>query len=193
MLEPLSAAEQQRVLGAMREIRTAFGGTDVATAPPSRTRCGPPSRRHGLDRPPPRRALLRRSTAGTSASRRSWRASSPTSSTTSIRRASTAGSPSGTERSSARSSSSPKRRPSPSCGCCSSSRRRAASASARAWSTRSSGSRATAGYKKIELWTHPELISARKIYKAAGFELIATETHQLFGAPLTAETWAMVL
>jgi len=50
-----------------------------------------------------------------------------------------------------------------------------------------------AGYKKIELWTHPELISARKIYKAAGFELIATETHQLFGAPLEAETWAMVL
>ena len=51
----------------------------------------------------------------------------------------------------------------------------------------------TAGYKKIELWTHPELISARKIYKAAGFELIGTETHQLFGAPLTAETWAMAL
>jgi len=50
-----------------------------------------------------------------------------------------------------------------------------------------------AGYKKIELWTHPELISARKIYKAAGFELIATETHQLFGAPLEAETWAMAL
>ena len=50
-----------------------------------------------------------------------------------------------------------------------------------------------AGYKKIELWTHPELISARKIYKAAGFELIGTEEHQLFGAPLTAETWAMTL
>jgi DNA-binding MarR family transcriptional regulator/GNAT superfamily N-acetyltransferase len=50
-----------------------------------------------------------------------------------------------------------------------------------------------AGYKKIELWTHPELISARKIYKAAGFELIGTEQHQLFGAPLTAETWAMTL
>lgn len=50
-----------------------------------------------------------------------------------------------------------------------------------------------AGYKKIELWTHPELVSARKIYKAAGFELIGTETHELFGAPLMAETWAMVL
>lgn len=47
------------------------------------------------------------------------------------------------------------------------------------------------GYKRIELWTHPELLSARKIYKAAGFELIAEETHQLFGKPLRAETWAM--
>ena len=49
------------------------------------------------------------------------------------------------------------------------------------------------GYKRIELWTHPELISARKIYKAAGFELISEETHQLFGTPLRAETWAMRL
>ena len=48
-------------------------------------------------------------------------------------------------------------------------------------------------YKRIELWTHPELVSARKIYKAAGFELIAEETHQLFGKPLRAETWAMNL
>ena len=48
-------------------------------------------------------------------------------------------------------------------------------------------------YRKIELWTHPELVSARKIYKAAGFELIGVEEHQLFGAPLTAETWAMTL
>ena len=50
-----------------------------------------------------------------------------------------------------------------------------------------------AGYKRIELWTHPELVSARKIYKAAGFELIVEETHQLFGKPLRAETWAMKL
>ena len=49
------------------------------------------------------------------------------------------------------------------------------------------------GYKRIELWTHPELVSARKIYKAAGFELIAEEMHQLFGKPLRAETWAMKL
>ena len=49
------------------------------------------------------------------------------------------------------------------------------------------------GYKRIELWTHPELVSARKIYKAAGFELIAEEMHQLFGKPHRAETWAMKL
>jgi len=50
-----------------------------------------------------------------------------------------------------------------------------------------------AGYKKIILWTHPELRSARKIYKAAGFELIETETHTLFGRPMDAETWEMKL
>ena len=50
-----------------------------------------------------------------------------------------------------------------------------------------------AGYRRIELWTHPELVSARKIYKAAGFELIAEEMHELFGKPLRAETWAMAL
>ena len=49
------------------------------------------------------------------------------------------------------------------------------------------------GYKKIVLWTHPELVSARKIYKATGFELVETETHALFGKPLMAETWAMKL
>jgi DNA-binding MarR family transcriptional regulator/GNAT superfamily N-acetyltransferase len=50
-----------------------------------------------------------------------------------------------------------------------------------------------ADFKKIELWTHPELISARKIYKAAGFELISEDTHHLFGKPMLAETWAMKL
>lgn len=49
------------------------------------------------------------------------------------------------------------------------------------------------GYKKITLWTQRELTSARKIYKAAGFDLVAEETHQLFGQPLTAETWEMRL
>ena len=50
-----------------------------------------------------------------------------------------------------------------------------------------------AGYKKLMLWTHPELVAARRIYKAVGFELVATEKHALFGKPLVAETWAMTL
>ena len=50
-----------------------------------------------------------------------------------------------------------------------------------------------AGYKKITLWTQRELTSARKIYKAAGFELVAEEEHQLFGNSLMAETWEMRL
>lgn len=49
------------------------------------------------------------------------------------------------------------------------------------------------GYRKIQLWTHPELTAARNIYKAVGFELIAEETHALFGKPMRAETWEMVL
>jgi GNAT superfamily N-acetyltransferase len=50
-----------------------------------------------------------------------------------------------------------------------------------------------AGYKRIVLWTQSDLVSARKIYKAKGFELTGTEGHELFGSPLTAETWEMRL
>jgi DNA-binding MarR family transcriptional regulator/N-acetylglutamate synthase-like GNAT family acetyltransferase len=50
-----------------------------------------------------------------------------------------------------------------------------------------------AGYKKITLWTQRDLTAARKIYKAAGFELVAEDEHELFGHSLTAETWEMRL
>jgi DNA-binding MarR family transcriptional regulator/GNAT superfamily N-acetyltransferase len=49
------------------------------------------------------------------------------------------------------------------------------------------------GYKRIVLWTQSDLVSARKIYKAKGFELTGTEGHDLFGSPLTAETWELQL
>jgi len=49
------------------------------------------------------------------------------------------------------------------------------------------------GYKRIVLWTQSDLVSARKIYKAKGFELTGTEGHDLFGSPLTAETWELAL
>jgi len=49
------------------------------------------------------------------------------------------------------------------------------------------------GYRRLELWTQRELTSARRIYKAAGFEIVGTEGHEYFGVPLLAETWAMEL
>ncbi|MEO6878287.1 MAG: helix-turn-helix domain-containing GNAT family N-acetyltransferase [Gemmatimonadaceae bacterium] len=49
------------------------------------------------------------------------------------------------------------------------------------------------GYRKLQLWTHPELTAARRIYKSVGFELIAEEEHTLFGKPMRAETWEMTL
>jgi len=49
------------------------------------------------------------------------------------------------------------------------------------------------GYKKILLWTQSDLTSARKIYKAKGFKIIAEEGHELFGTASTAETWELTL
>jgi DNA-binding MarR family transcriptional regulator/GNAT superfamily N-acetyltransferase len=49
------------------------------------------------------------------------------------------------------------------------------------------------GYKKIVLWTQSDLTSARKIYKAKGFEKVAEEGHEMFGTTSIAETWEMTL
>ncbi|HVX38113.1 MAG TPA: helix-turn-helix domain-containing GNAT family N-acetyltransferase [Gemmatimonadaceae bacterium] len=49
------------------------------------------------------------------------------------------------------------------------------------------------GYKRLELWTQRNLTSARRIYKAAGFEITGTEGHEYFGVPLQAESWGMEL
>ena len=47
-----------------------------------------------------------------------------------------------------------------------------------------------AGYKKVMLWTQSELGAARRIYKAAGFELIAEERHDSWSRKnLVSETW----
>jgi DNA-binding MarR family transcriptional regulator/GNAT superfamily N-acetyltransferase len=47
------------------------------------------------------------------------------------------------------------------------------------------------GYRRITLWTQQNLTAARKIYQAAGFELVATEEHAMFGVPLVGETWEL--
>lgn len=49
-----------------------------------------------------------------------------------------------------------------------------------------------AGYDRIWLWTHAVLLSARKIYAASGFSVIATEMHDEFGKPELGETWELV-
>jgi len=50
-----------------------------------------------------------------------------------------------------------------------------------------------AGYHTITLWTNDVLISARKIYIAAGFKLTHEEKYENFGKVLTSQTWEMAL
>ena len=52
---------------------------------------------------------------------------------------------------------------------------------------------AAAGYKRIELWTNDVLVSARRIYEAAGFRLVAQERHRSFGHDLVGQTWTQDL
>jgi DNA-binding MarR family transcriptional regulator/N-acetylglutamate synthase-like GNAT family acetyltransferase len=49
------------------------------------------------------------------------------------------------------------------------------------------------GYKKLTLWTNGVLVSARKIYLAAGFEMIKEEKHRSFGKDLVGQTWDLDL
>jgi DNA-binding MarR family transcriptional regulator/N-acetylglutamate synthase-like GNAT family acetyltransferase len=50
-----------------------------------------------------------------------------------------------------------------------------------------------AGYKKIVLWTQSILVSARRIYQQAGFQLAKTEPHKSFGYSLIGEYWELRL
>ena len=46
-----------------------------------------------------------------------------------------------------------------------------------------------AGYRKIILWTNDCLLSARRIYQAAGFRLAKSEPHHSFGKDLVGQHW----
>ena len=50
-----------------------------------------------------------------------------------------------------------------------------------------------AGYRKIMLWTNDVLVSARKIYEAAGFRLKHEAPHDSFGHDLVGQTWELKL
>lgn len=49
------------------------------------------------------------------------------------------------------------------------------------------------GYETLTLWTNDVLISARKIYQAAGFRLTGEERHHSFGKDLIGQTWDLAL
>jgi DNA-binding MarR family transcriptional regulator/N-acetylglutamate synthase-like GNAT family acetyltransferase len=45
------------------------------------------------------------------------------------------------------------------------------------------------GYRKLTLWTNDVLVSARRIYEAAGFALVESEPQENFGKRLVSQTW----
>ena len=48
----------------------------------------------------------------------------------------------------------------------------------------------SAGYRRIILWTNDVLVSARRIYEAAGFSLLEETAHRSFGHDLVGQYWS---
>lgn len=51
----------------------------------------------------------------------------------------------------------------------------------------------SAAYRRMDLWTVAGLDSARRIYQAAGFELVEETPQHAFGDRVTGQTWTLAL